>query len=69
MYIRKTKDVYVLQVCYGDGYGWEDEIEEDSYKEIKQRIKEYRENTPYPVRYVKRREKINVDETEGAIEL
>lgn len=42
-YERKTKDVYILLSNYG--YGWEEEIEEDTYKEIRQRIKEYRENT------------------------
>ena len=42
MYIRKTKDVYVLMSNYG--YGWEEEVEEDTLKEGKERLKEYREN-------------------------
>lgn len=42
-YERKTKDIYILMSNYG--YGWEEELEEDTHEEIRQRIKEYRENT------------------------
>ena len=42
MYKRKTKDVYVLMSNYG--YGWEEELEEDTLKEGKERLKEYRDN-------------------------
>lgn len=41
-YIRKTKDNYILLSNYG--YGWEEEVIESTYKEIKERLKEYREN-------------------------
>lgn len=41
-YIRKTKDNYILLSNYG--YGWEEEIIEPTYKEIKERLKEYKEN-------------------------
>ena len=41
-YVRKTKDEYVL---LGDnGYGWEEILTEDTFKEIKQRYREYVEN-------------------------
>jgi hypothetical protein len=56
-YIRKTKDEYVLLSNYGQG--WEEEITEETFKEIKQRLKEYRENAPqYAYSYKKRRVKI-----------
>lgn len=56
-YIRKTKDVYILLSNYG--YGWEEEIEEETFKDIKQRLKEYKENCPqYSFTYKKRREKL-----------
>lgn len=44
VYIRKTKDNYILLSNYGYGHGWEEEITEPTYKEIKERLKEYREN-------------------------
>lgn len=42
-YQRKTRDEYVLVGNWG-GYGWEEVLTEDSYKEIKQRYREYVEN-------------------------
>jgi len=55
---RKTADSYSIQVHYGQG--WEDEIEEPTYKKAKQRKKEYNENCPkYPVRIVKVRVPLN----------
>ena len=42
-YQRKTTDAYILLTNYG--YGWEEELEETSYKEIKQRAMEYLANT------------------------
>lgn len=54
---RKTRDVYVLRANYG--MGWEDEIEEDSWREMRERLKEYRENAPqYQYRCTRRRERI-----------
>lgn len=43
-YKRKTKDEYQMHSNYG--YGWECEVSEDTRKEIKIRLKEYRENCP-----------------------
>jgi hypothetical protein len=58
-YKRKTKDEFVLLINYGWGDGWEQETVEESYKEIKERLKEYRLNCPqYVVRYKKRRVKL-----------
>ena len=42
--IPKTKQVWVMQSNYGQG--WEDELHEDNLSEARQRIKEYRENAP-----------------------
>lgn len=54
---RKTKEVYVIQGNYGQG--WEDVTEEDKYFEGKERLKEYNENEPeYPHRKIVRRVKI-----------
>jgi len=54
---RKTRDEYQLHVCYGQGY--EHEVTEDTWKEIKLRAKEYRENCPqYPCKIVKKRIKL-----------
>lgn len=58
-YIRKTKDVYVLLSNYG--YGWEEELEEDTLKEAKEQLKTYRENCPnYQYRLKKKRVKLEV---------
>jgi len=57
MYVRKTRDTYELWINYG--YGWEHELTEDSFREYRERRKEYRENClQYPTRLVRRREKI-----------
>ena len=42
MYTRKTKDIYILMSNYG--YGWEEELTENTYKEAKEQLKTYREN-------------------------
>lgn len=57
MYIRKTIDIFILEQNYG--YGWEYVLEEDNKKDILQRKREYIENTNYPTRILKKREKIN----------
>jgi hypothetical protein len=54
-YLRKTEDVWTLQGRYG--HGWEDLTAESSRAEIKQRLKEYRENEGGEYRIVKKREK------------
>jgi hypothetical protein len=56
-YIRKTRDEYHIETNYG--YGWEVECVEESWKEAKERVKEYRENTTAAVRVRKRRVKVN----------
>lgn len=54
---RTTRDEWTLRINYGQG--WEDETTEDSYREIRARAKEYRENCPqYPTRIVCRRVKL-----------
>ena len=47
---------WVLQADYGFGHGWEDICAEKSRTEIKQRLKEYRENEGGTYRIVTRRE-------------
>ena len=44
MYTRKTVDEFQLWVDYGQGF--EHEISEESRDELRQRVKEYRENCP-----------------------
>lgn len=44
MYQRKTKDIYILLGNYG--YGWEEVLAEETKKEARERLKEYRENDP-----------------------
>ena len=53
-YKRKTEDVYYLLTNYG--YGWEAETCEETLREIRQREKEYIENTNALTRIIKRRE-------------
>lgn len=57
MYTRKTKDIfYLLGYYYGS---WEVLTAEISRNEIKERLKEYKENEPFtPYKIEKRREKI-----------
>ncbi len=55
-YVRKTKDEYQLLCNYGYGDGWEEVLTEGTFKEAKERKKEYMENMPqYPYRIVKKR--------------
>lgn len=56
MYQRKTRDIYELWTNYG--YGWECEVTEETYKEIKQRYKEYAENTNAELKIKTKRERI-----------
>jgi hypothetical protein len=58
-YTRKTRDTYELQGNYGHGDGWECLTAEDSRAEIRQRLKEYRENEGGNYRIVKKRERID----------
>lgn len=43
-YIRKTEDEFQIHGQYA--YGWEEVTCESSWKEARQRLKEYRENEP-----------------------
>lgn len=54
-YERKTIDRWDIMTNYG--YGWECECSEYTWKEAKQRLKEYRENIRGAVRVEKHREK------------
>ena len=55
-YKRKTADEYTVQGFYCNG--WEDLTTEETRREAKERLKEYRENAPGVYRLVKRRVKI-----------
>ena len=58
-YQRKTKDEYILLANYGYGHGYEEETSEETYRAIKERLKEYRLNAPqYSYTYKKQRVKI-----------
>lgn len=47
---------HIVQGHYGTGYGWEDETAEDTRKEARERLREYRENMPqYAHRLIRRR--------------
>ena len=56
MYQRKTRDCWRFYCNYGQG--WEHEITEYTREEMKENRKAYRENSPYPLKIVKGREKI-----------
>lgn len=59
VYVRKTRDVYWLMADYGYGHGYEYVLEEDTREEIRERLKEYRENQPqYSYKIVPKRVKI-----------
>lgn len=53
---NKYAYIYVLQGNYGYGDGWEDLTAEESYREIRNRLKEYRENEGGNYRIIQRRE-------------
>lgn len=58
-YVRKTRDEFTVQGNYGYGHGWEDLTSEDTSKEARKRLREYRENEPgVPFRMVCKRVKI-----------
>jgi hypothetical protein len=56
--MKNNKYLYgwALYVNYGFGHGWEYEVFEESYKEIKQRKREYLANCNYPVKISQKRE-------------
>lgn len=55
--INKYVYLWVVQGKYPGPYGWEDETAEESCREARARLKEYRQNMPeYPHRLIRRRE-------------
>lgn len=58
-YKRKTRDFWDIQQYTGAEYGWETVTAEDTWKDAKRALREYRENQPeYPVRAKRKRERI-----------
>jgi hypothetical protein len=57
MYKRKTIDCWKFYLNYGQG--WEHEITEYSKEMMKINKKAYMENSQYPLKIVKKREKIS----------
>jgi len=57
-YKRKTIDCWRFYCNYGQG--WELEIIEYTHKDMKENKKAYLENSPYPLKVVKGREKISI---------
>ena len=62
-YIRKTKDVYQIELDYGQG--WEYETQEDTKALAKKIVADYNNNCTYPVRMIRRRVKINETVNKG----
>jgi len=55
--MKNNKYLYGYKILVNYGYGWEYEIFEETLKEAKQRIEEYRENCPqYSVKLSQGRE-------------
>ena len=54
--MRVNKWHYVWKIQGNYGQGWEDECVEESFREARARLREYRENSPYPSRLVQGRE-------------
>ena len=53
---NKVAYLHVLQANYGYGHGWEDECQSEDRGEVRQHLREYRENAPdYAYRVVQRR--------------
>jgi hypothetical protein len=59
---RKTRDEWEIQSNYGFGHGWECETTEETREAAREQLRCYRENSPYPVRIVKRRVRIEAAE-------
>jgi hypothetical protein len=53
---NKYQYLHVLQGNYGYGHGWEDLCASESYREVRQNLKEYRENEGGNYRLIERRE-------------
>lgn len=53
---NKYEYLHVLQGHYGYGHGWEDLCASESYREIRQNLREYNENEGGNYRIIQRRE-------------
>lgn len=53
--INKRVKEYIVQGNYGYGHGWEDECAEETYREGRQRLREYQENGSGSYRLITRR--------------
>jgi hypothetical protein len=53
--VLKWRKEYVVQGNYGYGHGWEDETAEETYREARVRLREYRDNGPGSYRLITRR--------------
>lgn len=60
MYIRKTKDIYSVEIDYGYGNGYESVYDADDYQTAKTIYKDYQKNDTfaYSIRIKKHRIKI-----------
>ena len=57
MRVNKYEYLHVLQGNYGYGHGWEDLCASGSRREVRDNLKEYRENEGGHYRIIKRRER------------
>lgn len=65
-YQRKTRDYWSIQQYTGSGYGWEEVSANETLKEAREALKEYRANQPeFPVRVRLKREKIETHPLNG----
>lgn len=55
MKINKWRTEFIVQGNYGYGHGWEDECSEETRKEARDRLREYRENGLGRYRLITRR--------------
>ena len=55
-YKQKTEDVYYIMG--NNGYGWDIECNCEDLADAKRLLREYRENVNYPVKILKKRERI-----------
>jgi len=61
-YQRKTRNYWSIQQWTGSQYGWEEVNAEDTWKDAKRSLAEYRENQPeYLVRARRKRERIEME--------
>ena len=61
-YQRKTRDYWSVQQWTGREYGWEEVNTEETWKDAKRSLAEYRENQPeYLVRARRKRERIEME--------